>query len=524
MSIQTRIHLLQVIIGLAIIAAASVAFFDLRTSLYYLNRTQLARQQLAATSQLAISANRYSEQIAELLLIGEPERPDFDSARMQVREAFRVLRETTIAEAASTIDPQDREPEELLRVDQMRALFGEIDRAVERVLLLDQIGQSDEAVSLFRSEIENRLDADFARLIETGLEDERQEVRQIEADLTRISEVLTIVTLVVAIALLCIVVIAGVLFARSLQRPIKALTDGALAIERGDFDHRIELRGRDELALLSMRFNHMARQLGLQRSMLVGQHEELERQVAERTEQLGEANRRLMATDQQRLSLLTDVSHELRTPLTALRGGAEVALRGASKPEAAYREALSTVVAQSADLSRLVEDFLFLARSEADEIGFDFRPVNLKDLVRKAVREAGILGRERNIRIEIDADTQDVSIRGDPRRLHQVFLIVLDNAVKYADPNTVVAVELRADGQTAALSFRDKGPGVAADDVEQVFERFFRGVNARDKWAGGAGLGLPIARWIVEKHGGTIELSSIVGEGTELLLHFPTSG
>ncbi|MBA3448956.1 MAG: HAMP domain-containing protein, partial [Pseudaminobacter sp.] len=225
----------------------------------------------------------------------------------------------------------------------MQTLFREIDRAVERLLVLNRTGRRDEAVALFRSEIENRLDAEFAQLISEERTDERDEVLQIEADLMRLTTLVKNTTLATSAVLLAIALVSGFLFARSIERPINALTDGALAIGHGDLDHRIAHRGGDEHAVLSQRFNAMAEQLGRPRAMILEAQEGLEQQVVERTEQLADANQRLVATDRQRVRLLTDISHELRTPLTALRGEAEIALRGTSKPEPEYRKALFKV-------------------------------------------------------------------------------------------------------------------------------------------------------------------------------------
>jgi two-component system, OmpR family, sensor kinase len=519
-SIKGRIRALQVVVALAVIAVAAMAVAVLQSSVHYVNRTQWSRQQLAAIGQLAIHANRYSEQIAELLLIGEPERPDLDSARAEVMQAFAELRETTLAESAFVRDSREQEDEliEFERFDRMRTLFGEIDNAAERVFLVSRQGRRDDAIVLFRSEIENRLDAEFAQLIEDSLADERDEVRRIEAGLLELTTLLVVATLVGASVVLGIVIVSGFVFARSIERPIKALSEGAKAIELGDFDYRIVPRGTDEHAVLSHRFNAMAEQLGRQRAMLVGAQEELERQVAERTEQLAEANRQLVATDEQRVRLLTDISHELRTPVTALRGEAEVALRGGSKPESAYRDALAKVVARAADLVRLVEDLLFLARSEAEEMRFDFQRLDLVDLIGQATEEADVLGRERQIRTKLVHGAEPITVRADGRRLRQAVLIVLDNAVKYGNPGACVEVRLKRERDTAEISIRDHGPGIPADEAARVFERFYRGAGAREQWDGGTGLGLPIARWIVEKHGGTVELSSTVGEGTEVLL------
>lgn len=512
--------------ALALTAMAAITVLELRTSSQDLIRVNWARQQLAATSELAIAANRFSEQIAELLLIGPPERLDFDSARAQVSRALLTLRQITSEEAAVLRDASERETEklEVERLDRMQTLFREIDRAVERLLLLDQQGNGDSAVALFRSQIENRLDAEFERLIAEAVADERDEVRAIEADVARLARQSTAATLIDLAVLLAVTVAAGLLFARSIENPIQALESGTLALERGELEHRIGYDGRDEFGVLARRFDAMAEQLGRQRAMLVEARSDLERQVAARTGELADANRQLTAADLHRVRFLADISHELRTPLTALRGEAEVALRGAGKPESVYREALSTVVARAGDLARMVEDLLFLARSETDEIRFDMRRVELVGLVAEAVGDAEVLARQSRVKLEFrPSEAAQTAVRADPRRLKQALLIPLDNAIRYSDPDTRVRVSVRVLAETgdAEIAIRDQGFGMAKEDVPQAFARFYRGAEARERWDGGSGLGLSIARWIVEKHSGTIDLSSASGEGTEVRVRLP---
>ena len=159
MSINGRIRAFQIVVALTLTAMGAVALANLAASARYREQVQFAREQLASASRLATAANRFSEQIAELLLIGEPERPDFDSARAQLGQALTDLR--LITRKAAEGHPAERQGAELERIDRMLVLFRSIDRAVERLLLLDQEGRRDDAIRLFRSDIENRLDAPY---------------------------------------------------------------------------------------------------------------------------------------------------------------------------------------------------------------------------------------------------------------------------------------------------------------------------------------------------------------------------
>lgn len=361
-------------------------------------------------------------------------------------------------------DPRDAEV-------RMHDLFREIGLAAERVLLLNRQGHRDEAITLLRSEIENGLDAELETLITAAVNGENAEVKQADNEAKKLSRRLMTATLILLGFLLVVALGSGFLFTRSLEAPIRALTDGAVAIGRGDFGHRIAYSQNDELGLLARRFNAMADELHSQREALLTIRSGLEREVAERTREIGKANNQLTALDSQRVRFLTDISHELRTPLTVLRGEAEVTLRGASKPEQTYRTALTTIVAQAADMSRLVDDLLFLARSEADEIRFEFCRIALGNVVSQAIDEAAVLTRHRKIHITVDSSKPGPTVRADARRLKQALLIVLDNASKYATPQTGISVSVSASEHgDAQVVVQDHGPGIPSEDVPHLFE------------------------------------------------------
>jgi two-component system, OmpR family, sensor kinase len=523
MRLKLRIILFQLILGLAVIVMGSIAVATITTTTNKLQRARHARLQLDAAMQLAVHANRYSEQIAELLLIGSPERPDFEGAREQVIESLRQCSDVTRLEIASLRDAAEREEEslELDRLRSMRSLFREIDLAVERLLLLSQEGRQTEAVALFRSEIENRLDADFERLIAALVSDERSEVARVDDEITRSARRMALGTIAALALILGVTAASGLHFYRTIEPPLRALTEGTVAIERGDLGHRVPHDKEDELGRLARRFNQMAEELERQRGVLLEGRAALQREVAERTKELAEANRRLQELDRQRVLLLADVSHELRTPLTALRGEAEVALRGISKPESVYRDALELIVNLAADMARLVDDLLFLARSEADELRFEFKPVHLADLVREAVDDASAFARGKSIRLSLQGPPTDLTVRADARRLKQVVLIVLDNAIKYSPRSSNIDIALVGRNGSVELIVADQGEGVLPEDLPHVFDRFFRGENARALGVGGSGLGLPIACWIVEKHGGELTLASEPTGGTKVTLRLP---
>ncbi len=218
---------------------------------------------------------------------------------------------------------------------------------------------------------------------------------------------------------------------------------------------------------------------------------------------------------------IADASHELRTPLTAIRGNADILRQHADRMGAADRaETLDEVSAEAERMSRLVNDLLTLARAQAGEIA-EPHPVRLDEATDSAVRAARGLARGHEITYA-SADGVPLWVRGDADRLKQVLLILLDNAVKYTPPEGHIWVWLSSAGAQVELRVADDGPGIPAEQLPHLFERFYRGGSlARGRDDGGAGLGLAIAREIVAGFGGTISAESSVGHGTAFIVRLP---
>jgi two-component system, OmpR family, sensor kinase len=453
--------------------------------------------------------NRYSENIAELLLLGRSELEDFYPARRSLLAALTELRDLVEREIAFVRSPVEREAEnaELVRVDAMRNLFDQIDLTTQRLLLLRDQGRQPDAVELFRTEIEDRLDEDLEQLIATAIADEETELRDLEARTNAVEARLMLLIALVALAALAVSGGAGVILTRSLTRPIRELIAGTRAIGEGDLGYQIDYRGSDEFADLARQFNQTGARLEAQRRQLLEVQAGLENEVARRTGELEDANARLQRLDHMRMLFLADIGHELRTPLTVLRGEAEVALRG-ERSIGEHRETLQRVVLLAQQMGRLVEDLLFLARAEVGAVRFEMQPLAMQEVVELAGAEAQVLASAKRLSIALDMPDAPCRVEGDPERLMQACLIVLDNAVKYSDPETSIEVRLACDNPEVTLTVRNRGPGIPKGDLPYVFNRFYRGRTAPEQAASGSGLGLPIAKWIVDTHGGSIALTS----------------
>lgn len=521
MSIGLKIVVFQAVVAIMLLTTAAVTYFSIERIDYYFDRTRLSREQMDTVIRLSAHMNRYSENIAEMLLLGRTELDDFHAARSSLEDSLELLARLIEEELAFVRSPLEREEEndELERVRTMRALYESIDMTAQRLMFLRDQGRREEAVELFRADIEDRLDEELEQYITAAIADEETEIEAIEARTNQLERQLTVLVLGFCLAALVVCGAAGALLARSLTRPIRALISGAQAIGEGDLSHRIADDRRDEFSDLARQFNVTAARLEAQRRQLLEIQAGLENEVARRTNQLEDANGRLQRLDQMRMLFLADIGHELRTPLTVLRGEAEVALRGRKEIEE-HRETLRRIVQLTQQMGRLVEDLLFLSRAEVGAVRFEMQPLGLQDVLDIALTEARVLAAENGVVLEARIPDEPCPVEGDAERLTQAFLIVLDNAVKYSDPGARIDVALACDRPEAVVSVRNVGPEIPAGDLPFVFNRFYRGHQAVTGAAGGSGLGLPIAKWIVDTHGGRVTLTSAARE-TVVTIHLP---
>jgi signal transduction histidine kinase len=271
------------------------------------------------------------------------------------------------------------------------------------------------------------------------------------------------------------------LLARGTTAPLREMAAIASAMAGGEHGRQVAVTTNDEIGELARAFNRMTAELA--------------------------------QTDRLRRDLVANVSHELRTPLGALQAVLENVVEGVSDPDP---ETIATMLAQTRRLGRLVTQLLDLSRLEAGEQPFEIRPFAVREVLEEAAREARLHAPE-DVVFAIDAPG-DLAVEGDPERVHQVVVNLVENAVRFSPRPGRVSLRATHDGPGAVkLEVEDDGPGIPAEDLDRVFERFYRGDDAR----GGAGLGLAIARWIVDLHGGTIRAERRVPNGSRMVVTLP---
>jgi two-component system, OmpR family, sensor kinase len=282
----------------------------------------------------------------------------------------------------------------------------------------------------------------------------------------------------------------GLVLANQALSPVDRITKAAEHIAAGDLSERVPVpRKMDELGRLASTFNYMIS--------------------------------RLQAAFERQKQFTSDASHELRTPLAVMRGELEIALRRERSPEE-YQRTLGSNLEEISRLSRLVEDLLMLARADAGRVELRCEAVNLSMLCQNTTEYISPLAEQREQTLTYQLPPQPVTINADQQRIKQLLLNLLDNAIKYTDHNGTITLSLTTENQQAVLSITDTGRGIPAEDVPHVFERFFRrSAKTADRSASGSGLGLSIVKWIVDAHGGSIDVQSKVGEGTKFTVRLP---
>jgi two-component system, OmpR family, sensor histidine kinase VicK len=231
------------------------------------------------------------------------------------------------------------------------------------------------------------------------------------------------------------------------------------------------------------------------------------------------ASEKLAEASQAKTDFIADVSHELRTPLTVLRGNAQVGL--VLDGDCEHREILEEIVEESKRMSRMVEDLLFLARSDtASPQPLNLNNVAIDSFLAELAGRAEVLARERGARLETELEGGGF-VEIDAQKIEQAVLALVDNAAKYGPPGGTVTLASSVRSGELHISVEDRGPGIPKEELPRIFERFYRLDKARSRQLGGAGLGLPITKTIVEAHGGHAEAVSRLGKGTKMSLCLP---
>ncbi|WP_439893891.1 ATP-binding protein (plasmid) [Ralstonia sp. 25C] len=497
----------------------------------YAQHSRLASDIQSELLELSANKQRLRVWASQRLMNADasPEVRDRLLTRMQISAATLkqlAARDITLWNEISARDGVPIPPE-VEQLASMAELLGDNIAAVQtRLLGLVPLQRDADFAGVWR-ELNQVFDMargrDLRELINGAIERQRRAVPIARAATERgLDRVRTQAITMAGLTLLAAIVLALHL-GRRLQRPLDRLLDGVRALRAGALDHRVPLGSGDEFDRVAEGFNAMAAELQQHRADADAARRRLEDAVQARTSELRSAHDTLQRIDQRRRQLFADLGHELRTPTTAIRGEAEIALRGADKPAHEYRLALQRIVDDTKHLTGRINDLLLIAKAEADQLVMQSHPVNLPALLHDAADFAEALGAEHDVTVQLALPEQAdaLTLQADADRLRQAIVIVLDNAIRYSPRGSTVRMQCNVQADTVHIDIQDEGIGIDADELPQVFERFVRGRRARAHRADGTGIGLSIARAIIQAHHGDITLESAPEQGTRVCIELP---
>ena len=315
---------------------------------------------------------------------------------------------------------------------------------------------------------------------------------------------LLIILIVTVPSILMIASLGGQFLANKALKPVDRVTQTARMITSQNLNQRIQtLKVKDEISRLIDTFNEMISRL-----------DQSFRQIKQFT---------------------TDASHELKTPLTILKGEVEVALRK-KRPLHEYEQILESNLEEIDRMSKIVEDLLLLSKADIGEIRLNREDIHLTRFISGLTEQMKILAQPKNIRIEISNHQNEIHVFRDTLRMRELFINLIENGIKYTEAGGSILITLtkETDGSVNPLTQKEKkavtfakiivadtGIGIAKEDQEKIFNRFFRVDKARSREQGGSGLGLSICKWIVEAHQGEITVESEPGKGSSFIVRLP---
>lgn len=296
---------------------------------------------------------------------------------------------------------------------------------------------------------------------------------------------LRIVFAAIGLLMIGVTALSGIYFTKSIVKPIREVSAAARKIAGGDFETKIEMRHNDEIGELCDSINYMATELRRAEDM--------------------------------KNDFISSVSHELRTPLTAIRGWGETAKMSLGTDSEIVEKGLDVVLGEAERLSGLVEELLDFSRMQSGRLSVTMSPIGISELLGEVKDMYTEFAHQHNIALEYARPINDSVIMGDKNRLKQVFINIIDNAVKYTESGGQVLVEQTEDDGCVRITVRDTGVGIPAQDIDRVKEKFFKS----NKTVRGSGIGLAVADEIVKQHKGLIFIESAEGVGTTVTVALP---
>lgn len=519
---RSKLYLAFFLLLAITLVQAGLAIWASGVASYHVERSRVANQMLAEFITLGADKQRLKVWLAQSLLTKD--------STVEQRDQYLGQMQQSLADLNTLLQHDQRlseHPDDFAAISQQLKSLSILETnvaALEQSLKNKQVRPEREAQiwRLLIQTFDNLEGLDLKHLIADSIELQRQRSEQAEEKAaTALQQVKVLVVVVSLFGVACAVSLALVL-SRALYQPVQQLLTGTSALADGQLNYRLPEQGPAEFSMLARSFNLMATGLERARQQEEDHTRRVELEVAERTAQLRHALEQLQHAEQQQQRFLADVSHELRTPATAIRGEAEISLRGADKTADFYKDSLLRIAQTSVQLSSRIDDLLMLVRG-AQQLQVRPRTLTLGELWQQITALARQLSASQSVQIqcaELPANAATALLWLDLDKLLQALQIILDNAVRYSSTGQQVELSVVV-AEQCVIQVQDHGIGILPGDLPHVFDRYFRADNARQLRPDGLGIGLSLCQTLVQSQHAELTLSSDDQQGTCVRIILP---
>ena len=481
-----------------------------------LRQSATAQSLLSEHQMLSSISYRLFKQLTDELIFGRnANQAEVRNKQALIEQSLMVIRDLEVRQR-NELGP-DITQGSVEDTDELQFLIAEIIDEFNAVIAMNDttpLTQQERVQRLLEFTIDNK----FREAINAAVSRQSKVVSATNARIEALNSAIVWFSIILCVLVGPFIVFGCVWLFNQLYQPLTVIGSGTQVIASGNYNFRLPENLDQEFHSLVQSLNQLAGQMAEHEKQAETMRDQLQYEVDQRTSELTEANRQLTLIDTRRKQFIADISHELRTPLTIIRGEAQVTLRQNHADTRDYRAALQTVLDQVVGLSVLVDDLLLLARAEINQLRLFPDDLQVVDILEHQVEQWQRKMPLRSFRLNTaDAEKSRIVIRADEQRLRQVMTILIDNATRYSDPDDPVEISLKATEDQVMISVRDHGDGISPADLQYIFERFVRFKPRTD----GAGLGLSIARTLVEAHEGEIYAESEQGQGSVFTVVLP---
>lgn len=519
LSLKLRLGIGAALLGTGTIVIALILYLGLNEVAERLDTTLASENRMARYANLSTQASTLLVVATEAVQTGQEKDARMDRigpVTEQMRRSFILLHqevEDAIAAAnALGLDEQSRHGAQSLGLARMEAML---------TTTLDGLATDTRDPSSLKPYLDS-FASSFEQLLSQAVNNEVLFRNNILSGIDALRHRLTLIAVGIAFATLLAVALFYFGLIRPQFRRLDHLQRAAHQIGQEDFTVTLPVTRMDEIGQLSLETNRMAAALLARKQDVAAEWARLNETIAQRTQELQAANASLAETDEKRRRFFADISHELRTPLTVILLEAQIGKKGSPNAQ----DAFATIEARAARLNRRIDDLLRLARSDTGELALDPQVTALSELLHDVRLEIQAEVNSAGMVLHV-ADMPDISLHCDPNWVRQVIVSLIRNAIRHARHGQDLRISPEVETARAGVSITDNGPGINAEDQPRVFDRFAQGQSATAHQ--GFGVGLALARWVIEAQQGDITLTSPLpraealgtGPGTKISVLLP---